>query len=95
MTSEHLFNKLFYLREVISNVLLRHRKHFLLVMLKGAYFLIILQVTFGMKWLRFIVQYSFYTSLLFSCRSRLKDFVWLLISYLCSYFALSTYICAW
>ena len=34
-------------------------------MLKGAHFLIILQVTFGAKWLRFIVQYSLDSSVLY------------------------------
>ena len=48
------------------------------------HFLIILQVTFGVKWLRFIFQYSLYSSLysLYMWFSRMNDFLWLLNLYL-------------
>ena len=65
ISSDFLFNELSPLYEAISSFSLRHRSHFVLVVsrtslvvLKGAHFLVILQVTFGLKWLRFIVQYS-------------------------------------
>ena len=77
--SDLLFSKMLYLNEKISSSSLRQiQSFFFLVVLRGRHFLMNIPVTFGVKWLRFIVQYYLDSSMLFSWCSRLNDFLWLL-----------------